>query len=166
MTQKTMSEKDMYVAAFNREYETTLRLLRAFPADQGELRPAPKLKNARELAWMLVLNQLVVIPTMRGELKPGMFPDPPGTWAEIIPAFERAHRETLAQIETLRDEQLNNSIKLPVGPGQIGDVRIADALWMFFHDTIHHRGQLTVYARIAGGRIPSIYGPTADEKWF
>ena len=27
---------------------------------------------------------------------------------------------------------------------------------------IHHRGQLTVYLRIRGARVPSIYGPTAD----
>ena len=166
MTQKTMSEKDIYVAAFHREYETTLRLLRAFPSDKSELKPAPKMKNARELAWMLVLNQSVVVPTLRGELRPGMFPDAPKTWSEIISAFEREHRETVGKLESATDEQLNKTIRLPVGPGQIGDVRVMDALWMFFHDTIHHRGQLTVFSRLAGGRIPSIYGPTADEQWF
>jgi uncharacterized damage-inducible protein DinB len=29
----------------------------------------------------------------------------------------------------------------------------------------HHRGQLTVYLRMLDVAIPSIYGPTADEKW-
>jgi len=165
MTQKTMSEKDMYVASFKREYETTLRMLRAYPPDKSELKPAPNLKCARELAWMLVLNQSVVVPTLRGELKLGMFPDPPKTWSEVIAAFEREHRETLGKLGSLTDERMNDTIKLPVGPGKIGDVPISEALWMFFHDTIHHRGQLTVYARIAGGKIPSIYGPTADEPW-
>jgi uncharacterized damage-inducible protein DinB len=31
------------------------------------------------------------------------------------------------------------------------------------HDQIHHRGQLTVYVRMAGGMVPSIYGPSADD---
>ena len=166
MTQKTMSEKDMLVAAFEREYQTTLKFLRAYPADKSELKPAEKLKPARELAWMLVLNQMVVAPTMRGDLQPGMFPEAPKTWSEVLVGLEREHRESLGKLNTLTDEQMNNTIKLPVGPGQIADVRIADALWMFLNDSIHHRGQLTVYARVAGGKVPSIYGPTADEPWW
>jgi uncharacterized damage-inducible protein DinB len=30
---------------------------------------------------------------------------------------------------------------------------------------VHHRGQLTVYLRLLDVPLPSIYGPTADEKW-
>ena len=30
---------------------------------------------------------------------------------------------------------------------------------------IHHRGQLTVYLRLIGVPLPSVYGPTADERW-
>jgi uncharacterized damage-inducible protein DinB len=30
---------------------------------------------------------------------------------------------------------------------------------------VHHRGQLSVYLRLLDVPIPSIYGPTADEKW-
>jgi len=33
-------------------------------------------------------------------------------------------------------------------------------------DQIHHRGQLSVYVRMAGGKVPSIYGPSADEPWY
>jgi uncharacterized damage-inducible protein DinB len=47
----------------------------------------------------------------------------------------------------------------------MGEMRVGDALWFFLSDTIHHRGQLTVYLRMAGGRLPSVYGPTADEPW-
>jgi uncharacterized damage-inducible protein DinB len=32
-------------------------------------------------------------------------------------------------------------------------------------DSIHHRGQMSVYLRCAGGKVPSIYGPSADEPW-
>jgi uncharacterized damage-inducible protein DinB len=31
---------------------------------------------------------------------------------------------------------------------------------------VHHRGQLTVYLRLTGAAVPSIYGPTADEPGF
>jgi uncharacterized damage-inducible protein DinB len=35
-----------------------------------------------------------------------------------------------------------------------------------FNHLAHHRGQLTVYLRLNGAPVPSIYGPSADEKTF
>jgi uncharacterized damage-inducible protein DinB len=29
-----------------------------------------------------------------------------------------------------------------------------------------HRGQMTVYLRLLGAKVPSIYGPSADDKTF
>ena len=36
---------------------------------------------------------------------------------------------------------------------------------LMLNDSIHHRGQMSVYLRISGGKVPSIYGPTADVRW-
>jgi uncharacterized damage-inducible protein DinB len=47
----------------------------------------------------------------------------------------------------------------------MADVRKLDFLWLMLTDQIHHRGQLSVYARMAGGKVPSIYGPSFDEPW-
>jgi uncharacterized damage-inducible protein DinB len=33
-------------------------------------------------------------------------------------------------------------------------------------DQIHHRGQFSVYLRMADGKVPSIYGPSLDEPWM
>ena len=38
--------------------------------------------------------------------------------------------------------------------------------WFMLSDQIHHRGQLTVYLRMIGGKVPAIYGPSSDEPWF
>jgi uncharacterized damage-inducible protein DinB len=35
-----------------------------------------------------------------------------------------------------------------------------------FTHLAHHRGQLTVYMRLNGEKVPSVYGPTADDKTF
>ena len=43
------------------------------------------------------------------------------------------------------------------------NISLGDALWFELFDHIHHRGQLSVYVRLAGAKLPSIYGPTADE---
>ena len=52
-----------------------------------------------------------------------------------------------------------------IGSKQEGDIRVGDLLLDMLNMTIHHRGQLSVYLRIAGAKVPSIYGPSADELW-
>jgi len=39
-----------------------------------------------------------------------------------------------------------------------------DFLWFILFDAIHHRGQLSAYLRPMGGKVPAIYGPSADEE--
>jgi uncharacterized damage-inducible protein DinB len=41
---------------------------------------------------------------------------------------------------------------------------IGGFLWLILFDAIHHRGQLTTYIRPMGGKVPSIYGPSGDER--
>jgi len=69
------------------------------------------------------------------------------------------------KVRKANDAELNKTIKFFTGPKQMGDVRRLDFFWFLLSDMIHHRGQLSVYLRMAGGKVPSIYGPSADEPW-
>jgi uncharacterized damage-inducible protein DinB len=40
---------------------------------------------------------------------------------------------------------------------------LGDMLFGILFDEIHHRGQLSTYLRPMGARVPSIYGPSADD---
>lgn len=166
MAQQTMTEKDMYVNAFEREYQTTLKVLRSFPSNKAELKAAPNMKPAREIAWMLVLNQMVPAGVMAGELDPTAMPPAPTNFDEVVTGFEKAHKEIMPRLHSISDTEWNGTIKMPVGPKQFADMRKGDALWFFLNDTIHHRGQFSVFVRAAGAKLPSIYGPTADEQWW
>ena len=166
MAQQTMTEKDLYLATFEREAQTSLKVLRAYPPEQLDFRPTPRNRPARDIAWMLALSQMVVEPALElPELKPGTLPSAPKTLPEMVAAFEEAHRKAISRIRQTSDAGYNTTIRMPVAPKQMGEVRRAEVLWFMLHDTIHHRGQLSVYLRGAGGRLPSIYGPTADEPW-
>ncbi len=167
MPTQTITEKGKFIETFEREYQTTLKLLRLYPADQLDLKPSPRSNVARDIIWVLALGHMALgIVIEKNELMPGEMPKAPATMPEILAAMEAAHRDTAAKLQKLTDEQMNASIRIPVGPKQIGDVRRGDALWMFLYDGIHHRGQVTVYQRIAGGKVPSIYGPSGDEPWM
>ena len=167
-TQQTMTERDAYLATFNREHDTTLRLIRAFPADQIALKPNDKLQSAGDIGWMLVVNQMIVpVIIEQAEVLPKGLPKQPPTWKEIADTLEATHRDVVGTIERrLTDQTINQTVKTMVGPKQMGDVRRGDMLWMMLYDSIHHRGQLSIYTRLAGGKVPSIYGPTLEEPWF
>jgi uncharacterized damage-inducible protein DinB len=167
MTQKTITEKEMFLQSFQREVQTTLKLLKAYPPAKLELKPSDKSRTARELAWVFVGEQMLADQAMKGKVdftKPG--PPAPGSLNEIISTFEKTSRETVTKVTSASEEDLNKLVQFPIGPGKMGDFRRADLLWMLLHDQIHHRGQLSVYIRLAGAKLPSIYGPTADEIWM
>lgn len=166
MDQTTMTEIDAYRNTFEKEYQTTRKILHAYPPDKASLKPAEKSRTAQELAWMMTLNQMV--PTValdRDELTGGGMPQAPGTWDAIMAAFDKAHNDTAARLAHVTEAEWNKELKIPVAPRQMGTMQKGQSLWFFLYDSIHHRGEFVVYARMAGAKVPSIYGPTADESW-
>jgi len=103
---------------------------------------------------------------MGSALSPPQLPPAPATHAELVAALEATHRDIMAVLGKMTDEQMNGMLRMPVGPGQVADVPRSQALWMMLYDTIHHRGQLSVYLRMAGAVLPSIYGPTLEQPWW
>jgi uncharacterized damage-inducible protein DinB len=94
------------------------------------------------------------------------FPNPPDSFDAILDAFQKGHEHIRGLISVQRDEELSETIQFPVGPGRLADWSKIDFLRQVLHDQIHHRGQFSVYLRMADGKVPSIYGPSADEPWF
>ena len=160
------SEKQMFLQSFQRESDTTLKLLKAYPAERADYRPHEKSRSAKELAWNFVLEQGISAGALSGKVDFSQpTPKPPDDYKDVLAAYERGVRDTAAKISVAGDEDLNKIMQFPVGPKQMADMRRLDVLWYALMDQVHHRGQLSVYLRLAGGKVPSIYGPTADEPW-
>ncbi len=167
MAQPTPTEKDMFLQSFNRECDTTLKLLKAYPANKADLKPAERSRTAKELAWTFVMEQGLATGALSGKVDfSQQMPKPPASFQEVIGAFEQARRDTVAGVTKASSDELNRTMQFPVGPGKMGDVRRQEVLWMTLMDQIHHRGQFSVYLRMAGAKVPSIYGPSADEPWM
>ena len=162
--------KEQYLEAYEREHEITMRVLRAYPADKLDLRPHHRLKTARELAWVFVLErglgQLVFNDAFAAGGPPGPMPEPPESWDAILEAVEQGHRQFGELVRSTPDEQLFGTVKFFTGPGMLGDVTRLSFAWFLLSDEIHHRGQFSVYLRMADGYVPSIYGPSGDEPWM
>ena len=163
------SPRQQFLDAYEREHAITMRLLRAYPPEQSELQPHAKLKTARELAYIFVQECGLGIAGLSNAFAKGVSgassPAVPEKWEDILPALETAHVDFRKAFESYTDDQLLEPIKFFVGPRTLGDYSRLQFAWFLLCDQIHHRGQMSVYLRIAGGKVPSIYGPTADEPW-
>jgi uncharacterized damage-inducible protein DinB len=162
--------KEQFLEAYNREHAITMRVLRAYPSDKLDLRPHPKCKTARELAWVFVaergLGTMVMNDAFASGPPSGEMPPPPDSWDELLAAVEKNHADFGAFLKATPDDKMLETVKFFTGPGQLGDIRRMDFCWFLLSDEIHHRGQFSVYLRMADGKVPSIYGPSKDEPWM
>ena len=163
-------ETQQLIDAFEREHATTMKVLRAFPPEQAELRPHPKCKTARELAFVFALDrglaEMVYRNAFASGAPTGTAPAAPETWSETLEAVQQAQRQLLDLLESADDEALAQKVKFFTAPKTMGDYTRRDFLWFLVHDEIHHRGQFSIYLRMSGARVPSIYGPSGDEPWM
>ena len=154
-----------FLEVLEREHATTLRVLGAYPLDKLDLKPHAICKNAKELAWMFVREQSLLEKALTTGLPMPPQPPLPDSMDAIITAFDEGHKRVKDIVNRMGDDQFHDTVKFFVAPKTIGDIPKIDFLWMILHDQIHHRGQFSIYLRMAGGKVPSIYGPTADEPW-
>jgi uncharacterized damage-inducible protein DinB len=168
----TMRGKQQYLDTFNDEHDRTMRVLRAYPKDKLDLRPHPKLKTARELAWVFVVECAMGTKVWHDEFANGLPPGgpnppaPPEDWYQLLTAIEKAHKEFHDLVKAASDETLAERVHVFSGPKTMDETSRKDWIWFLLHDQIHHRGQFSIYLRMADGKVPSIYGPSADEPWM
>jgi uncharacterized damage-inducible protein DinB len=161
-----MTEKETFLNIWDQEFKTSLKVLNSFPEEKLNLKPAEKSKDAKDLAWTVASTDIFIEKAMKGTLTDPNGDKAPSTMKEIVQAGSKVHPALLEKIKKMSDAEFTQNVKFFTGPGKMGDVPLNQVLWMCVFDHIHHRGQFSVYLRLAGAKVPSIYGPTADEPWM
>jgi len=160
------SERERFLSLYERESGTTRKVLAAYPHAQSSLRPHERSSTAQTLASTFVVEQKVILKALRREQVLGnSWPATAETWDGLVGEFDQTRQEILDLLRASDDTVFDGTIGFMVGPKQTGEVPISDFVHFMTYDQIHHRGQLSVYLRMAGGKVPSIYGPSADEPW-
>ena len=163
MATDTRHELDAFLATWDGEVETTQRVLANVPAGKEDWKPVAISASLRDLVWIFVLEERVIEAVSKGELSSGPPPAPQVSVAELVRQHDAAHRDAREAVRAAGGQRMDAQVKFPTGPGQMGDVSVGQIYWLFLHDKIHHRGQLSVYLRMLGAKVPSIYGGSADE---
>src|SRR5216110_1633361 len=160
-----MNSRELFVKHWNAEEPKFGKVLRALPPDRLSYRPHERSASAGELAWQLAEEQRVLNEMLdTGEIHWEMERRPhPQTLDEIVAAWDERTAKLGQRLEALDEGRWYGKVTFMFDGKPAGADTVEQYFWGFLHDMIHHRGQLTVYIRPMGGKVPGVYGPSADE---
>ena len=146
------------------EAQKTIALLRGLPPDQYDFRPDAGGRSLGELAWHLAESDAYTTFLIEhGKLEPGVKPpniERPKTIAGLAPGYEKVHADAVARVRRLKPADLDRKLAFFDG----NQLAVREILWsgLVLH-LVHHRGQLSLLARLAGGSVPGVFGPNREE---
>ena len=140
--------REYYKECFGAEKPKFLRVMKAVPGDRASYL-ASELGDACEVVD-------------RGRVDFVLKPVPAAV-GESIAAFEKNAEELERRIAKLDDAAWDGKAQFAVDGNVAWETGLGDMLFGFLFDAIHHRGQLSSYLRPMGAKVPSIYGPSADD---
>jgi uncharacterized damage-inducible protein DinB len=162
-----MTRSAMLLTEFDQEMAITRKVIERLPEDKYGWAPHEKSMKAGRLASHIA--EMITWGTIgmkqdSFDLAGGHEPFNAASRAELLKAFDQNVADCRQAIEGASDETLMKPWSLLNGKQTLMTVPKIVVLGSFVvNHIIHHRGQLSVYLRLTGTPVPSIYGPSADE---
>ena len=156
-----MTLRDFYLKRAKAEFPVFLKVLRALPEDLS-YKPHDSSPSVEQLVWTVTneLKALIdVVETGKCEWGDSKAP----SRDEMIAMFEKWSTELLDKVAALDDAAQERNAQFLYQGHVVMERPTVELVWDFMFDAIHHRGQLSAYLRPMGGKVPSIYGPSADD---
>ena len=150
--------RDFYTNAMEFEFSTTKKVLAA--VKEGDWKPDPKSRSARELAWHIVSSELWFL---NGIAKMDFTPveeKMPATVEAMLAHYDAEFPKAMAKVKDLPGEKLAAIV-------DFYGMKMTNVTYLGFAlvHSVHHRAQLSTYLRPLGGKCPDIYGGSADVPW-
>jgi uncharacterized damage-inducible protein DinB len=141
------------------EHRITVKILKAIPTDKADYKPDANSMSAFDLAWHIAASESRFMRTLpAGEFFMGPI-EKVKTMNEVVEVYVENFKNDLAAIKAMTGEQLAKIIDFR------GMLQLPAVSYLNFSmgHVIHHRGQLSVYLRPMGAKVPSIYGESYDD---
>ncbi len=151
----------MFMPSLKNEHRLTTAVIEAIPLDKGGYRPDPVSKTALELAWHIAATEMRfmdAVQTGAFDLTPMAMPENIKHSSELVAWYTEHFAKRFEALKTLTPEQLTAIVDFR------GMFQLPAVMYLNFviQHSIHHRGQLSVYLRPMGAKVPSIYGESYD----
>jgi uncharacterized damage-inducible protein DinB len=157
-----MDEKALFLKFWDKEAPATRKVISRIP-EGSTYRPDPKSRTAREIAWLIVREEIVLAEGLdNGKLEWVEVPTP-ATVREVLETYDAHHDSLGTRLRNLDAAKWEARVPFMFQGQTVMNETGFDNAWGFLLDIIHHRGQLSTYLRPMGSTVPSIYGPSADE---
>ncbi|WP_028980874.1 DinB family protein [Sporocytophaga myxococcoides] len=152
----------------DKEVPATRNCLERIPENLFGFKPHP---TSMELGYLttLVAQIPLWIASMidNGEIDLATFTRlTPKTTREMVTYFEDNINKAKKSLQTIKDDDLSRNFTLKAQGKILISQKLEESISEAINHWIHHRGQLTVYMRMNGIPVPSIYGPSADDNPF
>lgn len=166
-----MDIQNELIVEFDHEAASTRKILEAIP-DSADYSWKPCEKSmplgalAGHIADMLGEWGLTTLTQDQLEFGPDRKFEPfrPSSRAEVLERFDGGLAATRAALVATTPERWDQHWKfIWNGQAVVDEPRYVVLRTMVLNHLIHHRAQLGVYIRLLGGKLPGIYGPSADE---
>ena len=157
-----MTSREFYLERRRAENPVFLRVIQSLPADRMDYRPHERSPSAEQIMWTMT-NELRSCLDVVNENKAEWSTDPAPPLDEMLRLFEQWSNELADHVERMDDSSWNHAAKFFVNGQVVLEQPVGQFLWFILFDAIHHRGQLSAYLRPMGAKVPSIYGPSADD---
>lgn len=159
-----MDEKALFLKFWDKEAAATRKVISRIPQARSDYRADPKARSAREIAWLIVREEILLADGLeKGVLEWAELPTP-DTVKEILDTYDSHHDKVTKSLHALGPAQWERKVPFMFQGKEVMSETGSENAWGFFFDMIHHRGQLSTYLRPMGSTVPSIYGPSADES--
>jgi uncharacterized damage-inducible protein DinB len=157
-----VNEKDLFLQFWDKEADATRKVLSRIP-EGSDYRPDPKSRTAREVAWVIVQEEIVLGRGLeKGVLEWADIPAP-ATMKEVVDTYDKNHDAVARALHSLDAGRWAQQVPFMYAGQEVMKATGYQHAWGFLFDIVHHRGQLSTYLRPMGSTVPQIYGPSADE---
>ena len=157
--------RDFFVESLKQEAKTTRRVLESVPNGKSSYRPDDKSRTGHELAWHIASSDAWFLDgILAGSFNmetdtSGKVPADVKTTADVLAYYDKNYIAKIDKLSALSGEACAKVVNFF---GAFDFPMAVYISWLEKHQ-IHHRGQLCSYLRAMGGKVPNIYGGSADE---
>ena len=154
--------RSVFVPGLRNEHLVTKNVIAAIPLDKGTYRPDGISKSALDLAWHLVAAEMRFLEAvLAGEFDftPRPLPESIKNSADLVAWYAEDFEPRVEKLLALSPEQLTKIIDFR----GIFQLPAVNYLNFIIKHTVHHRGQLSMYLRPIGAKVPAIYGESFDS---
>ena len=164
-----MTISEVLLPEFDEEIASTRRMLESLPEDQFGWKPHDKSMTMAQLAshvgdlpgWISMIITTEKLDFAASENVEGFQTT---SHSELLAHFNKCAAEARKAIEGASDEQFAVTWALAYGEKTLyAAPRRMAVRTVALNHLIHHRGQLSLYLRLLGRKVPGMYGPSADE---